>query len=417
MNFSKFKILLLKIKILGWIKITSFYDAFLFHLKIFAPVPVKENETIIYLGENLPPRIPRMVKWLKRTENFHCVLICHKNGFHPAYSNNFFDEIVLFRNKWHLFRILENARKARLAHAFGPKSFYPDLAREFLKPANSAIKIIYDMQDVLVSYFGLEPGIKWYYDEFPHEKNMLEFSDGIVSHGLEPIAGFKFYNIKKKPKVLYFPLYCDDDFFEDRSNKNHPTSDIHIVYAGEIMDAHRDKKQFGNIQFHHLINEFTKQKIHFHVYPAPSTKPIFFQEYSEIAKDNPFFHLHKSVSQSELPKELSQYHFGIIPFFKELSGQSDYKYRYSTTLKLFNFIEAGIPTLISKDLTFHCWFAIRYKTAIPIDKKDIPHLRPMLEKMNYEQLKTDLISNREKISLKKNIHKLAEFYGKGKNNN
>ena len=265
------------------------------------------------------------------------------------------------------------------------------------------------MQDVLCIYYGIGTQIRWFQQEFPHEKNVLSLSDGLVSHGLEPIPATKIYEISRRPPLLFFPLYCDNDFFQFNSKDLNPDN-IHLVYAGEIMGSFRDKKQFGNVQFHELIDELSKQKIHFHVYPSPSTLPLYFEEYKQIERQNPFFHLHKAVAQDQLAQELSQYHFGIIPFFKANTGQSDDKYKYSTALKLFNFIEAGIPTLVSEDIVFQCWLALRYSAGISIKKNDISALRNLLEKTDYKRLVSGLLSAREQISLKGNIGQLTDFY-------
>src|ERR1041385_6178484 len=172
---------------LGKRKASSLYDYMLFFLGIRYPVKVGHNNekpTIIYLGENLPPRIARMVKWLKKTEPFTAILVCSRDGFHKKFSNDFFDEVILFRNEWHMYRVLKSFNNKKvLVHSFGPKTFYPDKARVFMKQN----KFLYDMQDVLCIYYGMDTKIRWFQQEFPHEKNVLALSDGLVSHGLEPV--------------------------------------------------------------------------------------------------------------------------------------------------------------------------------------------------------------------------------------
>lgn len=366
----------------------------------------KENSlNVIFLGENMPPRIARMLKFLKRKHNVNAILVCQADGYNKKYSNDTFDAVLLFRNEWHLRAILSNIKGADLIHAFGPKSFYPNVARQY----RSDLPFVYDMQDVLAIYFGLGVDISWYQKEFPHERACLSLSDGLISHGLEPIPAYKVYNIKEKVSKLFFPLYCDDDFFQS-NNKSIENGDIHLVYAGEIQNATRDKSQFGNIQFHELIDQLSSQKIHFHVYPAPSTHPSLYSEYKAIALSNPYFHLETSVPQTELAKELSKYHFGLIPFFKTSTSQSEDKYRYSTALKLFNFVEAGIPVICSEDITFQAWIVKRNKAGFTISKNQVLELRNIIEQYDYRDLANNLIKNRERLSLGKNIFKLHNFY-------
>ena len=409
MDTTAIKIFYTKVKNLLYNKSTSATDYLAYQAGIktgSTDISFSSGRTVYYLGENLPPRIARMVKWLKRVHKINSVLICHVSGFHPMYSNDdSFDSVILFRNKWHMLRVLRALPKPDLIHSFGPKTFYPDTARQYM----NGTKFIYDMQDVLAIYFGLDIDIKWYQAEFPHERNVLAFSNGLVSHGLEPIPAFKSYAIKEKPKRLFFPLLCDDDVFCDNKKDLIP-EDIHIVYAGEIQGANRDKKQFGNVQFFDLIEIFAAQKIHFHVYGAPNSFKLFEAEYREVEKHNPYFHLETPVKQSDLPKALSQFHFGIIPFFTSNTGLMNEKNYYSTALKLFNFIEAGIPILVSEEIYFQNWIARRYKAGVNIKKSDLEHLRPMIEKMDYKTMAADLIRERSKLSLKNNIGRLYKFY-------
>lgn len=410
MNLSRYKILLSKIRIYGWQKITAWFDAGLFKLGINSSVKwadtMADHKYVVYLGENLPPRIARLVKWLKRTDLVTAILICQQDGYNTKFSNSSFDQVILFRNRFHLYRILSKLKNpGALIHSFGPKSFFPDCARTFL-PRH---KFIYDMQDVLAIYYGLQAPIPWYQNEFPHEKNCLSLSHGLVSHGLEPIPASRIYHIAKRPPVLYFPLGADSDIFVKPSHVFNP-DDIHLVYAGEIHSSFRNAGVFGNVQFVDLIQSLSDQQLHFHVYPSPSTLPVYFEEYKTIAARNKYFHLHQAVPQSGLSSELAKYDFGIIPFFKSRSAQSHDKYFYSTSLKLFNFIEAGLPILLPDDITFQHWLANRYGAAITLKHDKLHQLGEQIRKCNYHQLQNLVLRNRQNISLQHCIPRLSRFY-------
>ena len=381
--------------------------ALLFNFPVSGNTLLKRNgkQVIVYLGEHLPPRIPRIAKWVKRSSDYSIVLVCSKQGFYEKFSDPNFDGVFLFRNAFHLERIVKQIPNIRLIHAFAPKSFYPDLIRKKFKH-----KFIIDYQDVFGNYYGLNPSLSWLKKELPHEKACLEHADGIVGQSLEPNAAMRKYGIKKKPKTIFFPLYCDDDFFYE--NKKTPSfDDIHIVYAGGVAGSHRDPKQYGNTQFRWLIEKLSKQKIHFHIYPSPSNISADYEEYREIEKQNLFFHFHEPVAQSELTLELSKYHFGILPFFLGGSDQSESKYKFATTLKLFNYIEAGIPVLVSKDIIYQQWIVERYRSGIVLSsREDVDVLGEKILKLDYKNMAKELIENRNKISLSRNIPRMMKFY-------
>ena len=409
MTINKLKIIFNKVKWLAFHKVTSLFD-FVFYQFSFS---AKENNSIkteskkiIFVGEFLPPRIPRMAKWIKRQGNFETVLVCHHRGFVQKFSDASFNNTILFRNEWHLKRILKKITNIYIVHGFAPKSFYCNIARTATKAP-----YIHDMQDVYATYYGLNPALNWLKKELPHERECLEKADGVIAHCLEANVAYRKFKIEKKPPTLFFPLYCDDDFFQEKKS-NFDTDNIHLVYAGGVAGSHRNPKQYGNIQFHQLIKTLTEQGLHFHIYPSPSNTRADYEEYEEIAKHNSMFHFHTSVSQQQLAVELSKYDFGIHLGFVNDSehAQSSDKYKYCTTLKLFNFIEAGLPVIISDNLIYQSWILERYSAGVTINRKELLHLKNKLLEVDCEIRRKKLFDNRNKISLQKNIGRLISFY-------
>jgi hypothetical protein len=328
---------------------------------------------LLYVCELLPARAGRMAKWVSRTSGDRIVLLCHRDGFIPAFANAGFAQVLLYRNTWHLRRIVKAMPKPKLIHGFAPKSKYPDVARCALQP--QGIPYIHDLQDTLVVYYGTDVKPRWLREELPHERACMAGADGLIAHSLEPNEGFRRYGIARKdrPTTLFFPLYCDDDLFVDNVPKVSET-EIHLVYAGGVAGSHRDPKHYGNIQFFGLIETLTKQGLHFHIYPSPTNIRADVEEYEALARSNRRFHFHEPVPQERLAGELARYHFGILPFFKELSEQSEAKLKYATTLKLFNYLEAGLPIIVSRDLGYQSWIVERNGVGVAIALKDIPAL-------------------------------------------
>ncbi len=400
----KNKIFFHKIRIYGFEKLSSYWDGLLFALGIPAISKDDSKNVVLFVGEHLPPRIPRMAKWLKRESDYTIILICHQRGFIKEFSDPSFSAIHLFRNAWHMKRILKQLKNVKLVHGFAPKSEFPNIARQFLnKP------YIHDMQDVYTIYYDKNTSLNWLQKELPHEAECLTQADGIVAHSLEPNVALRQLHCKKKPKTIFFPLYCDDDFFHNNT-KTLNENDIHLVYAGGVAGSHRNPAQYGNIQFHGLIKTLTEQKLHFHIYPSPSNIRADYEEYENLGEQNPYFHFHEPIAQQKLSKELSKYHFGLLPFFKSLSEQSDLKLKYATTLKLFNYLEAGIPVIVSEDIIFQNKILNRYEVAINVNIESIKTVSEKIEKSNYSSLLLNVSEGRKKLSLQNNIIRLKNFY-------
>lgn len=395
-----------KVKILRELRVRSsgMLDAVLYFLRIPPSFPAESrvNDALFYVAELLMARAGRMAKWVTRLSGRKVVLLCHTEGFIPEFSEGF-TAIVRYRNAWHLRRLLRALPKPWLIHGFAPKSHYPDVARK----AVPDVPYIHDLQDTLVVYYGATPTKRWLRAELPHEKACMANADGVIAHSLEPAEGFRRYGIPRstRPPTLFFPLYCDDDRFITGVPKI-SDQEIHLVYAGGVAGSHRDPRYFGNIQFFGLIDTLTEQGLHLHIYPSPTTLEADRTEYIELARSYPRFHYHDPVKQEALAGELARYHFGLIPFFVERSDQSPEKLKYATALKLFNFLEAGLPVVVSKDLGFQSWIARRSGAGLVVGSDEIVGLAELFVKFG----KGAVEQGRQDLSLRGNIPRLLHFY-------
>jgi hypothetical protein len=238
-------------------------------------------------------------------------------------------------------------------------------------------------------------------------------ADGLIAHSLEPNEGFRRYGIARKdrPPTLFFPLYCDDDAFVDNVPKVSDT-EIHLVYAGGVAGSHRDPRHYGNIQFFGLIETLTGQGLHFHIYPSPTNIRADVEEYEALSRVNPRFHFHAPVSQEHLAGELARYHFGIhLGFINDAEHrQSSAKYRLCTTLKIFNFMEAGLPVLSSDNLDFQAWIVTRYGGGLKLKREDIGKLKGKLAALDYWRRSCAAREGRAILSLKAITPRLLNFY-------
>src|ERR1700722_11463679 len=162
---ASFRILLNKVRWFAYEKLTSVVDASLYFLHI-APNGTKQinNEKgriIVFVGGFLHPRIPRLIKWIRRSGDYKAVLLCDKRGFYDKFSNPDIDFILLFRNKWHLKRIIRALPEPYILHGYAPKSKYPYIASQECKKRNPATPFVIDYQDVFAIYYGTNPNVAW----------------------------------------------------------------------------------------------------------------------------------------------------------------------------------------------------------------------------------------------------------------
>ena len=406
-NLAALKLNLIKVRRRLRLELSTRWDWVAYHLRGLQgpgqPVPARQQR-LVFICELVPARAGRLAKWLRRLGSYEVILLCHTDGYVPEFAEGHFDRVLRYRNAWHLRRLLDRLPDIYLLHAFAPKCEYPDLARQQV-----AAPMILDMQDVIVTYHGLEPPYAWARKELQYERRCLAEADAVIGQSLEPRVGFLRYGIAPRPRTCFFPLYCDDDAWQPL-HPLRPDGELHLVYAGGLAGSHRDRRQFGILQFHDLIETLSAQQLHFHVYPSPSTLPPDYEEYHAIARRNPYFHLHAPVAQADLTQALAQYDFGILPFFREDSDLEQAKMTYATSLKLYNFLEAGLPVVISTDIHYQAWMVTRGQAGVAIRKADLPDLGARLRSLDYAALTAAVDRYRHQLALSRHLPRLVRLY-------
>ncbi|HCS19768.1 MAG TPA: hypothetical protein DIW47_04250 [Bacteroidetes bacterium] len=390
-------------------KLISLADAL-----IYAFVPAKKKPSlsidteayIAFIGTKLPARITRIGKCIREYKK---VLFIQEDGNVTAFLNpEAFDLVLTFRNVWHLLLLLKkNKLPIKLIHAFEPKTM---VAARIIRRYKGKIPVTVDFQDVYVNYYGENPPIYWMRKDIPFEKYCIENADGLIASSLELIPAKKLFKVANLPPTIFFPLYCDNSEF---STAISTSTEVNIVYVGGISSFSDTNPDSQITNYHYLINELDSQKIHFHIYPSPHVKKEIISEYQDLSNRLNYFHMHSTVAMSQLSAELSQYDFGIIPFFYNDSWIDNPKLKYSISLKLFNYLEAGLPIIISRDIFFQSWLVKRYDCGIVLsNRQEISTLSTLVKKENASRLKENVLTARHHLSLDAQIPRLLTFYQK-----
>lgn len=378
--------------------------------KLNSPINLQKEKGILFVGNGIPVRIARISKWLKR-KGYYTILITNKSD--NRISVDYFTQIIIYNSKWHLNSILKNFNENFIIHYWGT----PSNTVSFIPDNKQKIPCVYDCQDLYISYYGFKSPHLYMQNDFKHEKKCLEKSDGIISQSFEAQNAFREYKITEKPKTLFFPFYCDDDIMVDynKQTKLVINEGIHLVYVGNISAKVMNNPKLRYIEFEDKIKLLSYQKIHLHIYCSPNTPELIKNVYKKIDSENSYFHLHKTIPQKELIEEISNYHFGILPFYTE-DGIFTPKRFYSTSGKIINYMEAALPILISSDLPYQNWITKRYGESISLGKNDWNDLKKYIDIEKYNELCISVMDKRRKFKISDNIIKLINTYNLIKNN-
>ncbi|RMG82547.1 MAG: hypothetical protein D6707_02735 [Bacteroidetes bacterium] len=386
-----------------WRKITSAYDWLLYALHVYPSAEISE-EVIVFACDNTRLEIGKYAYCLHQKYQTKIVLMMPKTRVGNFLKGNEFHKVFIFRNSWHLLRILKSAeRYIELIHYFGRASTsgYKILTK-------TDFPFIFSGKDLSVMYEGLDTQKNVFKNDLKFEKYCLAHANGVISESLEIQPARRIYQIPKVPS-LFFPIYTDNRFFITPEKKS--LKEIHWVYIGGVHPKSASP-ELGTMKLHWLIDACEKNRIFFHIYPNHGLHPSIYREYFSLAEKNQYFTMHKPVEPEKISQEISRYHFGIIPFFDEDTTRLPLKRRYCTSNKLFNYIEAGLPVLISEDMQFQLFLARKMRAGISMKKNDFINFQEKRKAIDYEKTVNELLKQRETYCLENQIGRMYYFYNK-----
>jgi hypothetical protein len=397
---------LYNVLIAGQKECLNIFDFFRFLLIQDNSLKINTTKKFILIAGRAPNyRVIKYANLLAKEEN-NLIYLCSMD-FDILNQTKFSDNINLirYRSISHLENLVKNSN-AEISVAFCSRTRD---AASIIKHSKS-IRLL-DIYDCRTNCFGEKPPLLWLKSEVKFEKYNLENADGIIARNLESKDVSRRFSFKYPSKSILFLDYCDTENFQAPSkNSLDNEKDISLVYSGGIFGPSALKSSWGIIDFDILIKSLAHSQLNLHLYPFPNEPISYYSELLEMEKTNSHLTIYPAVSNFKLASEIGKYHFGILPNFK-VDGYPilDFKLDMCTSNKFFNYLEAGIPIIVSNELKFMSWIVKRYQIGIVVEKKDLNNLKTIIFEYDYEQMIKNVVAVRNKLSFQHNNHRLLAF--------
>ncbi|MBI2830682.1 MAG: hypothetical protein HYX79_00295 [Chloroflexi bacterium] len=395
--------------------------------------------TICFVKRNPQVREYKQAVALKRTGRYRLILLAHRYDY--SLFKDVFDEIIDYgmgfnkvpdagikllgkritpRNVLSFATKMwgtEEAARERLAklvrkteadifHAHAEPNIIPRIVME-----NTDRPVIYDAYD----YSGLRFGL----DKLPEiereaERFALENASGIVTKFNEKVIQYyRAFGYNINCPTLEFRDYCQPEFCVSSLNTGHTFNDgFHLVYTGVVESGSLPRRQAGNNQIINIALRIIQPGLSFHIYPNPwQYSRTLIQDYFDAADNNPQFSLHEPVRQHDLQLEISKYHYGCN--IHDFSGTAHTKEFEETSIgvKLFTYLEAGLPVIVSSNLKLNAQVVTENKVGVVVDLADLEILHKILQDVDYASLKKNVLEARKgQLCMDNNITRLEKFY-------
>ena len=219
---------------------------------------------------------------------------------------------------------------------------------------------------------------------------------------------------RHRPSWLhYFPYPCREFSPSASTAKRSKTSGgTHIVFAGSLHnDSRWHPYPSSPTRPSTPFGCSTDQGIHFSIYNGLDSNGAGYEEYLELASHNPLFEYHFAIAvRSTLPSLLAAHDFGWFCFDYSAAPESPFFHKTTFGSKIFSYVEAGLPVLISPDITYMCSVVESLGIGLPLSFTDIPHLSETLRQTDVNRLLDGVRRAQQELSMDRQIPRIVEFY-------
>ncbi len=374
------------------------------------------NRKILYVSSGITPNLVRQSIYLRRTGGFETILLT-ETPWLGDFTEKYFDTVYVYNSCHTLSNILKDVQPY-LIHVLGSichTEYFAILARLLSK--SLVVVEFYDVASLCLSKKDAEEiwGKANVELGFFSEKFACEKSDGLIfgysSKAIEVLK--KRYDIRAP--ILEFHSYVCDTFKNDNNGK-HSDKDgkVHIVHGGNVAPSRFPEKNFGDTQYHRLIETITRQGIYFDIFLTPQYNVLrakqLFGDYMLMAKKNSFFNFKRGLPLDKAPKEFSRYDFGAMISFLDRGGGFNEHIQTRLATKFFTYLEAGLPIIVCEEFQYPANLVVEHEIGIVVSQKDLENLPAIINSYDRNKLIANVKKAQTELGMDKQIGHLITFY-------
>jgi hypothetical protein len=277
---------------------------------------------------------------------------------------------------------------------------------------------VFDTTDLLeTTYRGNAKGLEEVRDQINMQAYGLRAADGYCARDLQYKYAHRLLNYQVGGRPIFFPEYCWGNAIPPTPEEADPRRPIRCVQAGNL-----GIEKFGGADegYLRIAERFAEQKVALHIFPNwiyyRSTDQDFasiFSEHFELMRKTPYFELHRPLPVDKLVERLRTYDFGVNMSWIEVgaTGAFDPGFRpYCMSARVFDYLDAGLPVVLSRSLRLMHGLLRPYRVAIPADAAFMNSIADTLRPYATPEAKKQAVAASRGLAIEKQIHRLTRFY-------
>lgn len=247
------------------------------------------------------------------------------------------------------------------------------------------------------------------------QKFIYTHAAGIVYKDAPETLDFLDNKYGQRPPALFQLPLIDRDFINtSKSLKKLSEKDgrIHIVFPHGLHVNPMFETFFDHRTLFRTIEILNARGIHFSIYNSLDTTGQGYEDYIMLAQDNPLFDYHFCVPFYDFLPVLSQYDFGWASY--DFIHGDRFAFYIKTTMgkKIFSYVNAGIPTIISPELEHMCRYILRNHIGEAVGSKDWHRLDSILASFDFDAFRKGLDHVRNELDITSQAQRMTRFFDK-----
>jgi len=248
------------------------------------------------------------------------------------------------------------------------------------------------------------------------EAYIIEYADGVIFNGNDGYRESLLGDCvnKQKNNRLSFPSWPLRNFFSSSCVTNF---EIKLVFIGGIppLTQNRPHELFGDAQLLTVVEKLISKGCYLDIYNNPliaheEDYPVVYKKFFELSSIYKNFNFYLGDYPHLISQKIANYDYGLMIYDFDGICTGDLHFKYLIPTKLFSYLEAGLPVLVSSRFEAVCEIVLKYKIGVVIN--DIDCISDIIEKLNIDELKENVLKAREEIQMHSNIHRLIDLYNR-----
>ena len=233
------------------------------------------------------------------------------------------------------------------------------------------------------------------------EKYMLDSCNGLITN-----LGGEFFRetVEKRVQNAFFYMPLRDKHFYRFEKKYSLGGSIKLCHAGTILPASHSSEFRADGIMHDVFKSIAHDEVEIDIYPTDSDDDL--SCYSTLSNIG----MKSNMKIYDLLSAIQGYDFGIIlNDFRKVNAELKKPAKYLFPTKIFTYLSAGLPIIITKEYEAANEFLLLNGLAIVVDLERLEYLHDTIRSSDYCAMKKNVAKFQENYSLQTKQRELGDF--------